>query len=119
MNYPRLSCLWMMSKRSGIIQTKIDLGLKLKLLNEKEQYKEVLELFDKYKEKNIPKFSSLVIIEALKACTHLGELQRGLTIHQLLSSRMNNEVDIQMSLIDLYSKFQKIFHFLSIIFLLN
>lgn len=107
----RLSCLLIISKRSGIIQTKVDLGLKLKLLNEKEQYREVLELFDKYKDKNILKFSSLAITQTLKACTHLGELQRGSTIHQLLSSRVDNDVYIQVTLIHLYSKLKKRFFY--------
>ena len=105
----RLSCLLIISKRSGIIQTKVDLGLKLKLLNEKKQYREVLDLFDKYKDRNILKFSSLAITQALKACTYLGELQRGSTIHQLLLSRLDSDVYIQVSLIHLYSKFKKRF----------
>ena len=84
----------------------------MKSLNDNKQFKKALELFDKHKENKIKRLSSLIITQALKACTHLGELQRGKAIHHLISSRIKNDIYISASLIHLYSKFQMEIYFL-------
>jgi hypothetical protein len=100
----RLSSVIVFVKRSVIIQSNFDLGSQMKLLNDNKQFKKALELFDKHKKNNIETFSSLIITQALKACTHLQDLQYGSTIHRLISSRVKNDLYISASLIHLYSK---------------
>lgn len=90
---------------SAIINKRpFDLGVELKSLNDKKQFRKTLELFNKYKEKDIQTLSSLTITQVLKACTHLGDLHRGSTVHQRLQQRVKEDVYIQVSLIHLYSK---------------
>jgi len=103
----RLSFLPLFLKRSVIIRSDFDLGSQMKLLNDNKQFKKALELFDKYKKDNIETSSSLIITQALKACAHLEDLQRGSTIHHLISSRIKDDFYISASLIHLYSKFKE------------
>jgi hypothetical protein len=77
----------------------------MKLLNDKKEFKRALELFDKYNENNIETFSNFTIIQAIKACTQIGDLQRGSTIHYLISSRVKNDPRILGSLIQFYNTF--------------
>ncbi|CAF1336518.1 unnamed protein product [Adineta steineri] len=75
----------------------------MKLLNVNKQFKKTLELFDKYTKNNTKTFSSYIITQALKACTHLGDLERGKTIHRhLISSSTKNDLYVTTSLIHLY-----------------
>jgi hypothetical protein len=92
-------------KRPVTMQSNLDLGNQMKLLNDKRQFKKTLELFNKHEEKNIEKCSSLIITQALKACAQIGDLQRGETIHHLILSRLKNDFYILASLIHLYSTF--------------
>jgi hypothetical protein len=106
LNY-RLASLIVIVKRSINVQSNFDLGSKMKLLNDKKQFEEALKLFNKYKEKNIETFSSLIITQALKACAQINDLQLGSAIHSLISSRIKNDPYILASLINLYSKFNR------------
>ena len=99
------SVLTIFTKRLVTIRSNFDLGNEMKLLNDAKQFKRALELFDKHKKNNVQTFSSLSITQALKACTHLEDLQHGEAIHHLISSRINNDSYISTSLIHLYSKF--------------
>jgi hypothetical protein len=110
-NY-RLSSLIILVKRSIIIQPNFDLGKEMKLINDNKQFEKALELFDKHKKNNIETFSSLIITQALKACTQIGDLQRGSIIHHLVSSRIKDDHYILASLIHLYSKFVEEIFFL-------
>ncbi|CAF5031375.1 unnamed protein product, partial [Rotaria sp. Silwood1] len=85
------------------IQSKSDLGSKMKSLNDNKQFKKALDLFDKYNKNNIEIYSSFIITQALKACASIGDLQRGSTIHHLISSRIKDDYYILASLIHLYS----------------
>jgi hypothetical protein len=102
----RLSSLIVFIKRSMIIPSDFELGNKMKLLNDNKQFKKTLELFNKHKEKNIETCSSLIITQALKACAQTDDLQRGSTIHNLISSRIKDDPYLLVSLIHLYSKSQ-------------
>jgi hypothetical protein len=93
-------------KRSVVTQS-FELGQKMKLLNDNGQLRKVLELFDKHKKNNAETFSSFIITQSLKACANLKDLQRGSTIHHLISSRIKDDWYILASLIHLYSKTQK------------
>jgi hypothetical protein len=103
----RLSSVLISSKRSLIVQSNFNLGSEMKFLNDNKQFEKALQLFDKHKKNNTETFSSLIITQALKACTHLKDLQRGSTIHRLISSDMKNDFYISASLIHLYSKFEE------------
>jgi len=73
----------------------------MKQLNDKKQFKEALELFDEYKKTNPEAPSDFIFNQALKACTQIGDLQRGLYIHRLFSSQIRNNLYILASLIHL------------------
>ncbi|CAF0788560.1 unnamed protein product [Adineta steineri] len=75
----------------------------MKLLNNQKEFTKALELFDKYKKNNTQSLSTLTITQALKACAQTGDLQRGSTIHQFLSSRFEKNSAILTSLIHFYS----------------
>ena len=79
----------------------------MKMLIDKKQFRKALQLFDEHEKTNDIKISSsLTITQALKACTQIGDLQRGRMIHQLISSRVQDDSYILASLIHLYSEFR-------------
>ncbi|CAF3518869.1 unnamed protein product [Adineta steineri] len=98
----RLAFLITFIRRSMIIRSDYDLGVKMKLLNDNKQFEKALLLFDKHKKTELQSFSSLMITQALKASAHLRDLQRGTSIHYLISSRINNDSYILASLIHFY-----------------
>ncbi|CAF5134708.1 unnamed protein product, partial [Rotaria sp. Silwood1] len=90
------------AKRSLNIQS-IDhnLGDRMKMLNDNKQYLQTLELIDKHIN-NIEKCSNWTIIQTLKACSELRDIQRGSNIHNLVSSRLKHDPYILPSLIHFY-----------------
>ena len=91
-------------KRSIDIQRNNHLGYQMKLLNDQKRYKETLKLFDRYTTQDIQPLSSLIFTQALKACSQLGDAQRGLNIDHLIPSHLKDDTYILSSLIHLYSK---------------
>lgn len=79
----------------------------MKSLNDKKEFKNAIQLFDKYKTNFPRRISKLVITQALKACAHLQDIKRGSDIHQLIPSSFQNDPFIRTSLIHLYSKFNQ------------
>jgi hypothetical protein len=107
-----LSSLIVLVKRSVIIESDFKLANQMKVLNDAKQFRKTLELFNKNKEKNnINTCSSSIIIQALKACSQLGDLQCGSSIHRLISSRIKNDSWILVSLINMYSQLKKMTFF--------
>ncbi|CAF5011819.1 unnamed protein product, partial [Rotaria sp. Silwood1] len=99
----RLSFVVFFAKRLASIRFNVNLGEQMKMLNNNKQFERALELFDKYREETtIEKCSNWIIIQALKACTEIGDLQRGSNIHNLLSSRLKHDPYVLPSLIHLY-----------------
>jgi hypothetical protein len=95
-------------KRSAISQSDINLANQMKLFNDVKQFRKTLELFNNNKENyNINTCSSTIIIQALKACAQLGDLQSGSNIHHLISSRIKNDSYILVSLVNMHSEFKK------------
>ncbi len=95
-------------KRSAISQSDFNLANQMKLFNDAKQFTKTLELFNKNKENcNINTCSSTIIIQALKACAQLGDLQSGSNIHHLISSRIKNDSYILVSLVNMHSEFKK------------
>jgi hypothetical protein len=101
----RLKYLINVIQRWESIQSNISLDKQMKNLNDKKQYEKCLDLFDEYKQMNKKDLSSLSVSQALKACTQIGDFQRGLNIDSILSSRLKNDSTIITSLIHFYSKF--------------
>ncbi|CAF2070889.1 unnamed protein product [Rotaria magnacalcarata] len=89
-------------KRAMSIQCDANLNAQMKLLNDKKQFRKALELFDEYKDKNIGTLSRFTILQALKSCAQIRDLQRGSTIHRFMSSDMKKNSYILTSLIHLY-----------------
>jgi len=117
MLYHRLA--WPMNylKRSATVASDFYFANQMKQLNDKKQFKKALQLFDEYKNINPETTSDFIISQALKACTQIGDFQRGSSIHRLLSSKLKNNATILASLIHLYSKFQQKTFFLFFFYL--
>ncbi|CAF4691069.1 unnamed protein product, partial [Rotaria magnacalcarata] len=99
-NYLRFVLL--AGRRLASTQSNVNIGDQIKILNDNKQYKKVLELFDEFNEKTIDKCSNWIIIQALKACTQICDVQRGLKIHNLISSRLKRDPYVLPSLIHFY-----------------
>lgn len=82
-----------------------DLGSQMKRLNDSNQFKKALSLYQNGIEKTNKPASSLVINQALQACVELSDIKHGKDIHKNLSSYLSNNSFIQTNLIRLYSKF--------------
>ena len=95
--------LWLV-RRSITFLSDVDLGRRMKSLNDMQQYDKALHLIEKYNGHNLKQLSSMVITQALKACSRTGNLQYGSHVHHLVSSRLNNDPYIVSSLIHLYSR---------------
>ena len=76
----------------------------MKKLNDEKQFEKALQLFDTCERNATKALSSVVITQALKACTNTRDLQRGVSIHRLVSARLQDDSYILTSLIHLYSK---------------
>jgi len=72
----------------------------MKKLIDSKQYQKALDVFDK-QSKMLTDFD---INMALKSCSKLHDYQRGIKIHQQLSSNSLNNCFIQTSLIHFYSE---------------
>jgi len=91
-----------------IIESDSKLANQMKVLNDAKQFRKTLQLFNKNKDNNnINTCSSTIIIQALKACSQLGDLKSGSTIHNLISSRIKNDSWILVSLINMYSQLKR------------
>ena len=97
-----VSILW---KRLLTHRSATDLGDQMRMLNAKDEFLEVLRLFDVCRE-NEPKsmLSSMIITQALKACANTRDLERGASIHQLVAARSKEDTYILASLVHLYSR---------------
>lgn len=105
-NHRSLSLI-VLGKRSVTIQANFDFGKQLKSLNDNKQFKKTLALFDNYTKSNTETLSSQAIIQALKACTKLRDVQRGEIIHHQISSHFKGDAYVVASLIHFYSKFSE------------
>jgi hypothetical protein len=102
-----IRCLYTISQRkleyssisSSLNATKFNSNLKQ--LIDRRLYKEALDLFDR----EFRLSTGVTYTLALKACTKLFDHQRGIRIHQQLSSQLLEHPIIRTSLIHFYSKF--------------
>ncbi|UJR24038.1 hypothetical protein I4U23_027003 [Adineta vaga] len=72
----------------------------MKKLNDRKEFVKALDLFDKLKHQTI--LTDRILLQAFKACTQLGYLERGQIIHKNLSDSLLNNSYIQTSLINFY-----------------
>ncbi|CAF1456564.1 unnamed protein product [Adineta ricciae] len=89
-------------KGTTIIRFASNLGDRLKTLNDSKQFQQALQLFHQHQKNNTEILSSLTITQALKACTHLRDIQSGKAIHALVTSRTKDDQYIVTSLIHMY-----------------
>ncbi|CAF1398302.1 unnamed protein product [Adineta ricciae] len=80
----------------------IDPGQQMKILNDKNQFKQSIELFEREKKKNKDQLSSFIIDQALKACVQVRDFRRGQDIHQLVQHRLSADSSLVKSLIHFY-----------------
>lgn len=78
----------------------------MKLLNQNQNYRELLSIFDHFiKEKSINQLPKGAITQVLKACGKLQDFSRAADIHRCLPSEIINDPYILPTLIHVYSKF--------------
>ena len=100
-------------KPSNNIKSSINLANEMKLLNDKKQFKKALAILDQHGTDNITTSSNFLITQALQACAHLGDLQRGKTIHNRITLRVKEDMYLSTTLVQMYSKFQQELPFFS------
>ncbi len=93
--------------RSITSSSDLAIANQMKLLNNEKNYEQALNLFDMHRKNQRKPLLTTTIMQALKACANIGDLQRGIIIHNLVLSRIQNDSYILFSLIDLYSKIVK------------
>ena len=89
--------------RTIVSSPQLNIELEMRRLNQRKQFTKTLDLFDKHQHRGT--LTDRIIVQALKACTQLGSLERGQNIHKKLSSQLKNDIYVQTSLIHFYSKF--------------
>ena len=85
---------------SRLSSTFVDIGIQMKQFNDTKQFNKAISLFNHHRQKQP---TALIINQALKACIHLNDPQRGKLIHQGLSPFLLNNDFIRANLIRLYS----------------
>jgi hypothetical protein len=84
--------------------THVDVDIEMKRLNDTKQFSKALAMFDEVQRREIPQ--DRAVVQALKACTAVKDLKRGVNIHSKLSNRSKNDAYIQPTLINFYSQFK-------------
>jgi hypothetical protein len=92
------------AQRLHYLKSNFNLASEMKLFNEKREFEKVLNLFDEWNEKKDQRSFSMIITQALKACTRMQDLQHGMKIHHSISSDIKGDTYILTSLIHFYSK---------------
>ncbi len=86
-----------------MIRSFSNLSIEMKKLNDNKQYKQALDLFHEYEQKNSGMLSDSAINQALKSSTNIKDFQGGLDIYYRYSSHIEKKSSILASLIHLYS----------------
>ena len=92
------------AQRLNHLKSNFHLANEMKICNEKREFEKVFSLFDEWNEKKDQRSFSMVITQALKACTRMKNLQRGMKIHHSISFNIKGDTFIMASLIHFYSK---------------
>ncbi|UJR24074.1 hypothetical protein I4U23_027042 [Adineta vaga] len=86
--------------RTIISSKQINIDIEMKKLNDRKEFVKALDLFDKHKHQSI--LTDRILVQAFKACTQLGYIERGQIIHKELPNNLLNNSYIQTSLINFY-----------------
>ena len=89
--------------RTATVAARPCVDIEMKRLNDAGQFSKALTLFDELERREIPRDQA--IVQALKACTRMRLLERGVNIHNKLSKRSKNNNFIQSALVHFYSQF--------------
>ncbi|CAF0982048.1 unnamed protein product [Adineta ricciae] len=98
----RALCSTVVTRGLTTKQSDFDLGMKMKYHNDSKRFDKTLQLFDVHMKKNLKTTSTIIITQALKACTHLEDLQRGQSIHQYISPSIKYDSYVSTAFIHLY-----------------
>jgi hypothetical protein len=99
----RVSNVLVNFSRTATVATRLHVDIEMKRLNDTGQFSKALTLFDELERREIPRDQA--VVQALKACTRMRQLERGVTIHNKLSNRSKSNHFIQSALINFYSQF--------------
>ena len=91
------------SRTATATAANLNVEIEMKRLNDMGQFSKALTLFDELQRRETPR--DRAIVQALKACTRMKNLERGVDIHNKLSHRSTNDSYIQSALIHFYSQF--------------
>ena len=100
LRYRRFNLVNMIYKATN--STYINIETEMKMLNDRKEFAKAIALFDRHKSQEIP--TDRAIVQALKACTRLGDVKCGVNIHKQLSNHSLKNSYIQSTLIYFYSK---------------
>lgn len=85
----------------------VSLENEMKRLNHEKKFSQALDLFDKAQRRKMPRDQA--VVQALKACTGLKDLQRGVSIYQNFSQRSTIDPNlICATLVHFYSSFTRL-----------
>ena len=86
-----------------MIRSYMNLAIEMKKLTDENQFKQALDLFNEYEQKDRKQITEVAINLALKASTNLQDFQTGLDISDRYSSRIKSNNFISASLIHFFS----------------
>ena len=98
----RISKILVNTSRPATVAARPYVHIEMKRLNDAGQFSKALALFDELERDETPRDQA--IVQALKACTRLRLLERGVSIHKKLSNRSKSDQFIQSTLINFYSQ---------------
>ncbi|CAF3527140.1 unnamed protein product [Rotaria socialis] len=85
-----------------IVRSYCNLGINMKKLNDRKEFKQALELFHKYEHKNSEIISDVAINQALKSFTNMEDFQGGSDIYQRYLCRIEKNCFTLASIIHFY-----------------
>ncbi|CAF3656312.1 unnamed protein product [Rotaria sp. Silwood1] len=88
-----------------MIRSYCNLGMEMKKLNDRKEFRKALVLFNEYEDKNSGIISDVAINQALKSFTNIEDFQGGSYIYIKYSSRIEKNCFILASLIHFYMQF--------------
>jgi hypothetical protein len=90
--------------RISAIRLYCDVGTEMKILNDKKQFKQALDLFYESEQRNSEMLTDFAITQALKSVANLKDFKGGSDIHQRYTSRIEKGRFTLPSLIHFYSE---------------
>ena len=76
----------------------------IKQLNHRKQYAKAIDLFNQYHARNSKGMASMIIAQALKACTQLQDRRRATQLHRIIAPYVDKDPYVLSASISLYSE---------------